>query len=69
MAVTTWSAPAQQKPFTVTNSDGTRLTITLCGDECCHFYATLCEPEGARCYVVDIVIGYDGSKNMKLVDY
>ena len=35
----------------------------------CHFYATLCEPEGARCYVVDIVIGYDGSKNMKLVDY
>lgn len=41
MAVTTWSAPAQQKPFTVTNSDGTQLTITLCGDECCHFYATL----------------------------
>jgi len=37
--------------------------------EGCHFYATLCEPEGARCYVVDIVIGYDGSKNMKLVDY
>jgi hypothetical protein len=23
------------------NSDGTVLTITLYGDECCHFYATL----------------------------
>ena len=38
---TAWSIPAQLRPFTVTNSDGTVLTITLCGDECCHFYATL----------------------------
>ena len=36
-----WSIPANQSPFTVTNSDGTVLTIRLCGDECCHFYATL----------------------------
>ena len=41
MTVTVWSIPAQQKPFIVTNSDGTQLTIMLCGDECCHFYATL----------------------------
>ena len=38
---TFWSIPANQSPFTVTNSDGTVLTIRLCGDECCHFYATL----------------------------
>ena len=38
---TAWSIPANQTPFTVTNSDGTVLTIRLCGDECCHFYATL----------------------------
>ena len=38
---TAWSIPAQQRPFTVTNSDGTQLTIMLCGDECCHYYATL----------------------------
>ena len=36
-----WGIPANVKPFTVTNSDGTMLTITLFGDECCHFYATL----------------------------
>ena len=38
---TAWSIPADSKPFTVTNSDGTVLTIMLCGDECCHYYATL----------------------------
>ena len=38
---TAWSIPANRSPFTVTNSDGTVLTITLYGDECCHFYATL----------------------------
>ena len=38
---TAWGIPANQSPFTVTNSDGTVLTIRLCGDECCHFYATL----------------------------
>ena len=38
---TAWSIPADSKPFTVTNSDGTVLTIMLCGDECCHFYTTL----------------------------
>lgn len=41
VAGTAWSIPAPLRPFTVTNSDGTVLTITLCGDECCHFYATL----------------------------
>ena len=38
---TAWSVPADSRPFTVTNSDGTVLTIMLCGDEFCHFYATL----------------------------
>ncbi|MBQ9361914.1 MAG: M6 family metalloprotease domain-containing protein [Bacteroidaceae bacterium] len=33
--------PAKQEPITVVNSDGTVLTIVLCGDECCHFYTTL----------------------------
>ena len=37
----TWGIPADSTPFTVTNSDGTVLTIMLCGDECCHFYSTL----------------------------
>lgn len=37
---TAWSVPADSRPFTVTNSDGTVLTIILCGDESCHFYAT-----------------------------
>lgn len=41
MVEAVWSIPAQQKPFTVTNSDGTQLTIMLCGDECCHYYATM----------------------------
>lgn len=35
----------------------------------CRFNATLCEPEGTRCYVVAINVGYDGSKNLELVDY
>ena len=35
--------PAKRVPFTVTNSDGTQLTIMLCGDENYHFYAT---PDG-----------------------
>ena len=26
-----WCIPAQQTPFTVTNSDGSQLTIMLCG--------------------------------------
>ena len=37
----TWGIPADSTPFTVINSDGTVLTIMLCGDECCHFYTTL----------------------------
>lgn len=39
----TWGVPARQQPFTVTNSDGTTLTLMLYGDECGHFYAT---PDG-----------------------
>ena len=35
-----WSIPAKRIPFTVTNSDGSVLTLVLCGDECFHFYAT-----------------------------
>lgn len=36
-----WAVPAVRKPFTVTNSDGTVLTLVLCGDETFHYYATL----------------------------
>ena len=35
-----WAIPAKRVPFTVTNSDGTVLTLVLCGDESYHFYAT-----------------------------
>ena len=35
-----WAVPAQRLPFTVTNSDGTKLTLVLCGDENFHFYTT-----------------------------
>ena len=35
-----WCIPAKRIPFTVTNSDGTVLTLVLCGDESYHFYAT-----------------------------
>ena len=35
-----WAAPAKRIPFTVTNSDGTVLTLVLCGDENYHFYTT-----------------------------
>ena len=35
-----WSIPAKRIPFTVTNSDGTVLTLVLCGDESYHFFTT-----------------------------
>jgi hypothetical protein len=35
----------------------------------CHFQATICEPEGARCYVVDIAAGTDGKYTTQLIDY
>lgn len=35
----------------------------------CHFLATICEPEGARCYVVNILAGYDGQYHMELTEY
>jgi M6 family metalloprotease-like protein len=35
-----WAVPAQRRPFTVTNSDGTQLTLVMCGDESYHFYTT-----------------------------
>lgn len=36
-----FAIPAQRKPFTVLQSDGTALTVTLMGDESFHFLATL----------------------------
>lgn len=36
-----WAIPARQRPFIVTNSDGTQLTLVLRGDESFHFYTTL----------------------------
>ena len=35
----------------------------------CHFNATLCIPDGASCYLVDIFIGKDGQITMKLLEY
>ena len=35
----------------------------------CHFHATICEPEGARCYVADIIVGLDGHYTTKLLEY
>ena len=35
----------------------------------CHFNATLCIPDGASCYLVDILIGKDGNMSMKLLEY
>lgn len=35
----------------------------------CHFHATVCEPEGASCYVVDIIVGFDGKYDTKLIEY
>ena len=32
--------PSKRKPFVVEQSDGTRLTLTLIGDESFHYYAT-----------------------------
>ncbi|MCR5820559.1 MAG: DUF4738 domain-containing protein [Bacteroidaceae bacterium] len=37
--------------------------------EGCHFEATVCEPEGASCYVVDIVVSYAGKCTMNIVEY
>jgi len=35
----------------------------------CHFDATLCIPDGASCYLVDILIGKDGKVSMNLLEY
>jgi len=34
-----------------------------------HFDATVCIPEGAACYMVDVTIGFDGDATYKLMDY
>ena len=35
----------------------------------CHFHATICEPEGARCYVVDIAASLNGQYSTRLLEY
>lgn len=40
MTTAMFAIPAKRTPFTVTNSDGTVLTLILCGDESYHFYTT-----------------------------
>ena len=35
----------------------------------CHFNATLCIPDGANCYMVDVLIGKDGQMSMDLLEY
>ena len=34
-----------------------------------HFNATLCIPDGASCYLVETLIGFDGQLTMKLLEY
>lgn len=34
-----------------------------------HFNATLCIPDDASCYMVEIVVAHDGSTSMKLMEY
>lgn len=34
-----------------------------------HFHATLCTPNAASCYLVEIVISFKGKYNMKLIEY
>ena len=34
-----------------------------------HFNATLCIPDGASCYLVETLIGFDGQVEMKLLEY
>lgn len=34
-----------------------------------HFDVTLCIPDEAQCYVVDFVVGWNGQRTMKLVEY
>lgn len=34
-----------------------------------HFNANLCIPDGASCYLVETLIGFDGQMNMKLLEY
>ncbi|MBO4906078.1 MAG: M6 family metalloprotease domain-containing protein [Bacteroidaceae bacterium] len=41
MAVSSWAVPAKRVVKTVQQSDGTTLTIQLCGDETFHYYTTL----------------------------
>lgn len=36
-----FAIPARRAPFVVYQSDSTALTVTLMGDECCHFLATM----------------------------
>lgn len=38
-------------------------------DKGIHFYATLCIPDGAVCYVVESLIDYRGQMTMKTVEY
>lgn len=35
----------------------------------CHFHATICEPEGARCYVADICVDLNGHYTTQLLEY
>lgn len=34
-----------------------------------HFEATLCVPDGASCYLVETLVGFDGQLTMKLLEY
>ena len=35
----------------------------------CHFEATVCIPDGASCYMVDICVDYKGEASMNLLEY
>lgn len=58
VALSTWAVKADPQPATVTQSDGTQLTVRLMGDEDFHYYATtdgvlLC-PQGTTYYVAAV---------------
>ncbi len=38
-------------------------------NDSCSFHATLCQPDGASCYVIIIKVSYDGNYTMELLEY
>ena len=58
LGVTCWAIPADKTPMTVTQSDGSTLTLRLVGDEFFHYnttddgYTVLCNRDGSYEYAI-----------------